>query len=108
MDAAEGDAEEAWQFEDVALIRFYSLPDETLLKQSSHTFMSSKLSGEFVVMCIKSIKSMVGMIPHGLKHWSGIIEDHFFLLEKPGLDVSQLGISYSMYQDKEDQDDIEQ
>ena len=83
--------------------------DEALLKDSSHTFVSSKLSGEFVVICIKSIKSIIGMIPHCLKRPSGTTEDCFFLLEKPGLDVSQLGISYNVYQDEDDQDaDIEQ
>ena len=109
MDAAEEDDEEAWWFEDVAVIRLYSLPDEVLLKDSSHMFVTSELSGEFVVACIKSIKSIIGMIPHCLKHPSGTTEDCFFLLEKPGLNVSQLGISYNMYQDEDDQDvDIEQ
>ena len=109
MHAAEEEDEEVWRFEDVALICLYSLPDEALLKDSSHMFVSSKLSGEFVVVCIKSIKSVIGMIPHCLKHPSGTTEDRFFLLEKPGLDVSQLGISYNVYQDEDDQDaDIEQ
>ncbi|KIK15156.1 hypothetical protein PISMIDRAFT_16721 [Pisolithus microcarpus 441] len=106
MDAmTEEGADEAWWFEDIALIHLYSLPDEALLKISSHMFVLSKLLGEFVVMHVKSIKSMVGMIPHCLQHPS---EDRFFLMEKPGLDISQIGLPYSVYQDNNDLDaDIE-
>ena len=35
MDANNGDADEAWRFEDVAVIHLYSLPDNSLLKLSS-------------------------------------------------------------------------
>ncbi|KIM53768.1 hypothetical protein SCLCIDRAFT_31639 [Scleroderma citrinum Foug A] len=98
------DADEAWKFEDVALICLYSLPDESLLKMSSHTLVSSSFSGEFVVIHIKSIRSVVGMISHHLKCPSGITEDCFFLMEKLGLDISQLGIPYSVYQEEEDHD----
>ncbi|KAI6110296.1 hypothetical protein EDD16DRAFT_1486727, partial [Pisolithus croceorrhizus] len=56
----------------------------------------------------KSVKSIVGMIPYHLRHPLGIIEDCFFLMEKPGLDISQLGELYSVYQEEEDQSvDIE-
>ncbi|KIK29823.1 hypothetical protein PISMIDRAFT_88326 [Pisolithus microcarpus 441] len=106
-DVTEEGADEAWRFEDISLIRLYSPPDETLLKMSSHTLVSSKLSDEFIVTDVKSIKSVVGMIPHRLKHPSGVIEDCFFLLEKPGLDISQLGIPYSVYQDDDQGADIE-
>ncbi|KIK10503.1 hypothetical protein PISMIDRAFT_124320, partial [Pisolithus microcarpus 441] len=91
MDATEG-ANEAWQFEDIALVHLYSPPNELLLKKSSHTLISSKLVDELAVMHVKSIKSMVGMIPHRLRLPSGITEDRFFLMEKLGLDISQLGI----------------
>ncbi|KAL4080511.1 hypothetical protein J3A83DRAFT_4085191, partial [Scleroderma citrinum] len=88
----------------IMLIHLYSLPDEPLLKISLHTFVSSMLTHEFIVMHVKLIKSVVGMIPHHLKHPSSLIEDHFFLLEKLRLDISQLGILYNVYQDKDDQD----
>jgi len=103
MDAAE-DADEGWRFEDVALVCIYSLPDDPLLKISSHTLASSNFSAEFVVVRVKSIKSVVGMIPHRLTRPSGAVEDRFFLMEKPGLDISQLGIPYSVYQEEEEQD----
>ena len=111
MDAREDVDEEAWRFEDVAVIRTYLLPDDSLLKSSSHTLISSTFSDELVVVRIKSIKSVVRIIPHRLKHPSGIIEDRFFVMEKPGLDISQVGIQYSVYQDEDDRDqgeDIEQ
>ncbi|KAI6104465.1 hypothetical protein EDD16DRAFT_1481484, partial [Pisolithus croceorrhizus] len=100
MDATEQDAEKA-QFEDITLVCLYTILDNQLLQVLSHTLMVSKLSDQFVVTHVKSIKSIVGMIPYHLKCPSGIIEDCFFLMEKPGLDISQLGISYSVYQDKD-------
>ncbi|KIK22768.1 hypothetical protein PISMIDRAFT_11466 [Pisolithus microcarpus 441] len=102
-DLTEEDAEEA-QFTDVAILRLYTLLDERLLHISSNMLVISKSSNQFVVTHVKSIKSMVGMVPHSLRHPSGTIEDCFFLMEKPGLDISQLGIPYSMYQDEVDQD----
>jgi len=107
VDARE-DVDEAWRFEDIAVIHTYSLPDNFLLKLSSHTLMSSTFSDELVVVQIKSIKSVVGIILHRLKHLSGIIEDRFFVMEKPGLDISQVSIPYSVYHNEDDQDeDIE-
>ena len=106
MDARD-DVDEAWKFEDIAVICTYSLPDDSLLKSSSHTLVSSRFSDELVIVQIKSIKSVVRIIPHHLKHPSGIIEDRFFVMEKPGLDISKLGIPYSMYQDEDDQDEDE-
>ncbi|KAI6119525.1 hypothetical protein EDD16DRAFT_1438664, partial [Pisolithus croceorrhizus] len=73
LDATEEDAEEA-RFEDIALVRLYTIPDKQLLQISSHVLMS--------------IKSVVGMIPYHLKGPSGAVEDCFFLMEKPGLDIS--------------------
>ncbi|KIK17012.1 hypothetical protein PISMIDRAFT_112278, partial [Pisolithus microcarpus 441] len=101
------DADEV-RFEDIALIRLYTFPDEPLLQASSHTLVVSALSDQFIVVPVKSIKSVVGMVPYRLKRPSGIVEDCFFLMEKPGLDISQLGIPYSVYHDEGDQDaDIE-
>ena len=109
MGAREDVGEEAWQFEDIVVIRTYSLPDDSLLKSSSHTLISSTFSDELVIVQIKSIKSVVGIIPHHLKCPSGVIEDRFFVMEKPGLDISQVGIPYSVYQDEMDQgEDTEQ
>ena len=104
MGTNDGDADEACYFEDVALVRLYSLPDQSLSKLSSHTLVSSTFLDEFVVTQIKSIKSIVGMIQHHLTRPSGAVEDRFFLMEKPGLDISQLGIPYSVYQEEEEQD----
>lgn len=107
MDTTEQDADEA-RFEDVALVRLYTIPDERLLQVSSHTLIVSKLSDQFVVVHVKSIRSVVGMIPYRLKHPSGTTEECFFLMEKPGVDISQLGISYSVYQDEDGHDvDVE-
>ncbi|KAI6097115.1 hypothetical protein EDD16DRAFT_1499669, partial [Pisolithus croceorrhizus] len=98
------DAKEA-QFTDVTVIHLYTLPDEQLLQVLSNTLVVSKFSNQLVVMHGKSIMSLVRIVPHCLRHPSSTTEDYFFLMEKPGLDISQLGIPYnSVYQDEADQD----
>lgn len=43
---------------------------------------------------VKQIQSVVAMIPHKPMLPSGVMEeeDRFFMLEKPGLDISNVGI----------------
>ena len=50
MDTNDRDADEAWRFEDVAVIHLYSLPDDSLLKLSSHMLVSSMFLDEVVVV----------------------------------------------------------
>ncbi|KAI6097307.1 hypothetical protein EDD16DRAFT_1464627, partial [Pisolithus croceorrhizus] len=87
LDTTKEDAKEAW-FEDIVLVCLYTIPDKQLLQISSHILMVSKLSDQFAVMHVKSIKSVIGMIPYHLKGPSGAVEDCFFLMEKLGLDIS--------------------
>lgn len=50
-------------------------------------------------MNIKKIRSVVGMVPHTPTLPSGISEGRFFLVERPSLDVSDLGVPYPGYED---------
>ncbi|KIN93102.1 hypothetical protein M404DRAFT_171804 [Pisolithus tinctorius Marx 270] len=96
-------------FVNVALIRLYTPPDDSLLLLSSQTVVSSKLTEEIIVVDVKKIKSVIGMIPHKPTLASGITEDRYFVVEKPGLDVLQLGIQYNSNRDDDDDegDDVE-
>jgi len=68
-----------------ALISLFTAPDATLLAQSHGTLWSCRYQGEAELRVIpaKSIISVVAMVPHK--------GDHFFLAEKPGLEVAWLG-----------------
>ncbi|KAF8834607.1 hypothetical protein BDN67DRAFT_992628 [Paxillus ammoniavirescens] len=83
----------------VAIIRLYSAPDHDLLTLSSQVVTSCKLLDELVVVNIKRIRSVVGMVPHTPTLPSGISEGRFFLVERPSLDVSDLGVPYPGYED---------
>ncbi|KAG2082732.1 uncharacterized protein F5147DRAFT_748992 [Suillus discolor] len=80
-----------WRFADVAIIQLYSLPDDTLLQLSSQTVASCSHLDDLCVVPVKKIISVVAMIPHMPKLPSGVIEECFFMLEKPGLQISNLG-----------------
>lgn len=89
---------------DVVLLQLYSHPDEALLEVSSQTVVSCIQLNEFTVTHVKNIASVVAMIPHKPTLPSGVTEDRFFMLEKPGLDISTLGVRDD--ENEEDQEDI--
>jgi hypothetical protein len=72
----------------LALVLLYSPPHEELLKLSHFTLWScSHHSNEsLMVIDMKSILSVDAMVPHQL--FPG--REHFFVVEKPGLDVASL------------------
>jgi hypothetical protein len=100
---ADIDNEDDWQFADVAIIQMYSVPDENLLHLSSQTVASCTHLETFVVIDVKHIISVVAMVPHRPTLPSGVTEDHFFMIEKPGLDISNLGVPYG-----DDDNDIDE
>ncbi|KIK35849.1 hypothetical protein CY34DRAFT_26510 [Suillus luteus UH-Slu-Lm8-n1] len=75
-----------------------------LLEVSSQTVVSCIQLNEFTVTHVKNIASVVAMIPHKPTLPSEVTEDWFFMLEKPGLDISTLGVRDD--KNKEDQEDI--
>ena len=76
----------------LAVISQYSKPDSNLLSTSHGTFTSCQYFGDgsLVVVDVFSIESVVAMVPHRPPH-SKDSELHFFLVERPGLDVTNLG-----------------
>ncbi|KAG1761276.1 hypothetical protein EDD22DRAFT_780076 [Suillus occidentalis] len=72
----------------LALISTYSAPDPALLEASHHTVVSCSHLGDasLQVIDVKSIHAVVAMVPHNVNN-----EERFFVVEKPGLDVADLG-----------------
>ena len=65
----------------------YSHPDLSLLRASHHTLWSCSYQGNtsLKVVSTKVIVGVVAMIP-----LSGV-QDKYFVLEKPGLDIAHMG-----------------
>ncbi|KAG1802426.1 hypothetical protein EV424DRAFT_1331454 [Suillus variegatus] len=99
-----------WSWKDVAIVVMYSQPDADLLDLSFQAVSScAYLEDDIRVVNIKSIKAVVGMVPHKPTLPSGVVENRFFLVEKPGLDIATFGVPYEGpgAQDDEDDDDEE-
>ncbi|KAJ7612739.1 hypothetical protein FB45DRAFT_759657 [Roridomyces roridus] len=78
----------------LALAALYSRPDKDLLQQSSGTVWSCNAPTGFTVFDTKTISAVVAMVPHEHKN-----SKHFFLVEKPGLEITSL----AGYRDKDDE-----
>jgi hypothetical protein len=91
--AVEAEDGNEWTFIDVAVIALYSLPDEDLLQLSLHTVASCTYEKDDIhVINVKSITGVIAMVPHCPCLPSGVQEDRYFMVEKPGLDVATFGI----------------
>ncbi|KAG1853961.1 hypothetical protein F4604DRAFT_1932931 [Suillus subluteus] len=91
-DADDSDDEAGYHFLNVAVIQF----------------VSCSLLDEISVIDVKKIISVVAMIPHKPRLPSGIIEDRFFMLEKPELDIANFGASHeNLGDDAEDDEDAD-
>jgi len=89
----------------LALVSLYSRPDDYLLSISANTLWSSKYQGDGTLKFIdvKTIQSVVVMIPHKPEILGLPPSEHFFLVEKPGLDVTMMaGIKDDVPRDEED------
>ncbi|KIJ11400.1 hypothetical protein PAXINDRAFT_15704 [Paxillus involutus ATCC 200175] len=83
----------------ITIIQPYSKPDYDLLALSSQVVALCKRLEELVGVSIEDICSVVGMVPHTPTLTSRLSEDLFFMIEKPGLDVLDLGVPYPGYDD---------
>ncbi|KAJ6550772.1 hypothetical protein DFH09DRAFT_1086398 [Mycena vulgaris] len=83
-----------------ALVDFYSDPWDVLLEESHQTVWSCgrKVGAHLSVIPVKSILSVVAMIPHKIEEDDDL---RYFLVEKPGLDV----ISLAGYDEVDDEAD---
>ncbi|KAF9470601.1 hypothetical protein BDN70DRAFT_939565 [Pholiota conissans] len=79
----------------LAVVSKYSEPDSDLLAVSHGTFLSCQYSGDgaLVVIDVSCIESVVAMVPHNHTRPHSIPDTnlHFFLVERPGLDIWRLG-----------------
>lgn len=73
----------------LACVSCYSQPHQDLLKKSHGTLLSCTRQGTVKVIDVKSISAVVAMVPH--QPFPGLGEEHFFLVEKPGLDTTSIG-----------------
>ncbi|KAF9226184.1 hypothetical protein BS17DRAFT_697841, partial [Gyrodon lividus] len=88
----EADPDSNWHFADIVLVKLFSVPDQQLLDLSHNTLPSCQALQETRLIQIKDILSVVAMIPHMPCLPSGVTQECFFTMEKPGLDVSHFGI----------------
>lgn len=76
----------------LAVISVYSSPLPDLLAQSHGTLVSCEYFGDrsITIVDVTCIEAVVAMIPHSPP---GIADGkkHFFLVERPGLDIAHLG-----------------
>jgi hypothetical protein len=74
----------------MALVSPYSSPHQDLLNFSRGTLWSCTFGGDASLKAVdvKTILSVVAMVPH-MPFPGG--REHFFLVEKPGLDIALLG-----------------
>jgi hypothetical protein len=71
----------------LACVSCYSQPHDSLLQASRGTLWSCERQGTIKVIDVKSILAVVAMVPH--QPFPG--EERFFLVEKPGLEVTTIG-----------------
>lgn len=96
---------DVWSFANVAILRLYTEPDIDLLRRSSQVLAASVLLDDLFVCDVKRIRSVVAMIPRVLTLPSGTEGTFFCMVEKPGVDISDLGVPYSVYSQPGDDDD---
>ncbi|KAF9223047.1 hypothetical protein BS17DRAFT_796200 [Gyrodon lividus] len=92
-------ANNALHFANVALVQLFSPPDNTLLQLSHTTVPMCQATQEDII-------SVVGMIPHSPCLPSGEVGEHFFTLERPGLNISHF-IQAGHADDEGDESDTE-
>ena len=97
--------EEEWSFSNVAILKLYLEPDIELLHLSSQVLAVFRLLNNIFVCDVKNICSVIAIILHTLTLPSGIEGNFFEMVEKPGLDISDLGVLYSIYSQPEDDED---
>ncbi|KIK75781.1 hypothetical protein PAXRUDRAFT_171734 [Paxillus rubicundulus Ve08.2h10] len=99
------DTQKPWEFCTVVILRLYSKPDNKLLELSLQVISTSELLNDIIVTDVRDVRSVVAMIPNKLTLPDSDIEaECFCMVERPGLDISDLGIPYSVYMEDNDND----
>ena len=83
----------------LAVISVYSSPLPDLLTRSHGTFKSCKYFGDLnlIVVDVTSIKAVVVMIPHSPPGIDVGEDQYYYLVERPGLDVTDLGGNHERF-----------
>lgn len=94
--------QQRFNFIDIAVVRMYSLPDHHLLRLSSQVMAASLLLEELKVIRVKCIEGVIAMIPRHIQTHSGSDMTMYCMMERPGYNVSNLGIMYGVYENDDD------
>ncbi|KAG9312699.1 hypothetical protein JVU11DRAFT_7122 [Chiua virens] len=88
-----------WDFHNVAILKLYSDPHEELFTLSSQTVTACTLTNQLVAVDVKSIMSVVAMIPRKMRlpDLDGVKVELFCQLSQPGLEASVLAIAYDIF-----------
>jgi hypothetical protein len=84
----------------VAVMKPYGPPHDFLLAESSNTVYSCMKNDRVVIIDVKAIRSVVGMLLHRFER-----ENRWFVVEKPGLDLWEMGGFEEESDDNDDADD---
>ncbi|KIK75797.1 hypothetical protein PAXRUDRAFT_18682 [Paxillus rubicundulus Ve08.2h10] len=99
------DTQKPWEFQTVVILRLYLKLDNKLLELSSQVIAASELLNDIIVTDIKDVRSVVAMIPKKFTLPDSDVEvECFCMVERPGLDISDLGIPYSVYTEDNNND----
>ena len=72
---------------------------------SSQVLAASLPLDDIFVCHVKAIRSVIAIIPRTLTLSSGVEGTFFCMMEKPGVDISDLGVPYGIYSQPEDDED---
>ena len=82
----------------------YSTPDAELLRLSHHVVLVSQLTDTISVIPVKQITGVIAMIPQQMVLPSGVEQEVYCLMERPGYDISDWGVLYNVYREGDDDD----
>ncbi|KAG6825417.1 hypothetical protein H0H92_003754 [Tricholoma furcatifolium] len=90
------------ELQTLAMISLYSRPNAELLQKSSNTLWTCKkpVDDRIIVTNVKSIEAVVCMAPHSVELLGNGWENWVFVVEKPGLDVANLGGAVELIEDE--------
>ncbi|KIK26898.1 hypothetical protein PISMIDRAFT_94086 [Pisolithus microcarpus 441] len=99
------ECQQRFNFVDIAVVRMYSLPDRHLLCLSSQVMAAFSLLEDIKVIRVKCIEGVIAMIPRRIQTNSGSETTMYCMMERPGYNVSNLGIVYRVYENDDDGDE---
>ena len=90
----------------LAVVSLYGPPDKWLLEASHDTLWSCENQGDdgLVVIEVREINSVVAMVPHRPRINGKDAQDRYFVVEKIGLDIANMG----GWRDKEEMERLQQ